>query len=242
LAKEAALAVEACVGWHDSWMRAFGLRTQRDPDAWRLLDPAPQPWYFTAITRRPNAPPDALANATGTVCDAWSRLDLEPFGFERRDAEPWFFRPTGPLAAEGTPPELEIVRATTSLEIEEFEAVSVRGFEIEDTSITVGAVHPATILDDPRMTSWIGRVAGRAVAAAMSYRAYGAIGVFGVTTVASARKRGYGTAMTRAAVLADSGLPSVLSPSPEGENLYRRLGFRPAGALQTWWRGEGTRR
>jgi hypothetical protein len=171
------------------------------------------------------------------VCDSWSRLDLEPFGFERRDAEGWFFRPAGPLASEETPPELEIVRAITPAEVEEFEAVSVRGFETEDARIEVGAVHPAAILDDRRMTDWIGYVAGRPVAAAMSYETDGAVGVFGVTTVASARKRGYGTAMTRAAVLADSGLPSVLAPSPEAENLYKRLGFRRVGELRKWWRG-----
>jgi len=86
------------------------------------------------------------------------------------------------------------------------------------------------------MRNWIGRVSGRPVAAAMSYEADGAIGVFGDTTIASARRRGYGTAMTRAAVLADSGLPSVLAPSPEGESLYKRLGFRPVGELRKWWR------
>jgi GNAT superfamily N-acetyltransferase len=233
---EVGLAVDACVGWHDSWMRAFGLRTETDADAWRLLDPPPQPWYFTAITMRPEAPAESLAYAHGTVCDAWSRLDLEPLGFERRDSEPWFLRPAGPLVPEGIPPELEIVRVTAPEQIEEFEAVSVRGFENEDATIIAGAAHPAAILENDRMTSWIGRVAGAAVAAAMSYRTEGAIGVFGVTTVASARGKGYGTAITRAAILAESGLPSVLAPSPEAERLYMRLGFRPVGRLRMWWR------
>jgi hypothetical protein len=236
VADEVAIAVDACVGWHDSWMRALGLGTETDADAWRLLDQPPQMWYFTAITRRADAPPRAFANARGTVCDAWSRLDLEPFGFERRDTEPWFFRPPGPLAPEDTPPELEIVTATTPEEVEEFEAVSVRGFETEDAKVGAGSAHPATILDDARMTNWIGRVGGLPVAAAMSYETDEAIGVFGVTTIASARRRGYGTAMTRAAILAASGLPSVLAPSPEGQNLYQRLGFRPVGELRKWWR------
>jgi hypothetical protein len=207
-----------------------------DADAWRLLDRPPQMWYFTAITRRPEAPPDSLWDARGMVCDAWSQLNLGPFGFERRYSEPWFFRPAGPLPLEGTPSELAIVSTTTPEEVEEFEAVSVRGFETENATIQVGTVHPATILDDPRMTNWIGRVAGRPVAAAMSYETDEAIGVFGVTTIASARKCGYATAMTRAAVLAESGLPSVLAPSPEGENLYRRLGFHKVGELRKWWR------
>jgi hypothetical protein len=233
---EAALAVDACVGWHDSWMHAFGLRTETDADTWRLLDRPPQMWYFTAITRRPDAAPEALANVRGMVCDAWSRVDLEPFGFERRNTEPWFFRPAGPLASEEAPPELEILRATTPEEVEEFEAVSIRGFETEDARVEAGSAHPTTILADARMTNWIGRVAGRPVAAAMSYETDDAIGVFGVTTIASDRKRGYGTAMTRAAILADSGLPSVLAPSPEGETLYQRLGFRSVGELRKWWR------
>jgi len=217
-------------------MRAFGLRTQADADAWRLLDPPPQEWYFTAITRRPGAQAGALADARGMVCDAWSRLDLGPLGFERRHAEPWFFRPAGPLPTEVAPPELEILRATTPDELAEFEAVSVRGFDAEDAEVDVGTVHHAAVLADPRMTNWIGRVGGRPVAAAMSYESEGAVGIFGVTTVASARRRGFGTAMTRAAILPESGLPSTLSPSPEAESVYRRLGFRPVGRLQTWWR------
>ena len=114
--------------------------------------------------------------------------------------------------------------------------MSVRGFDTEEAKIVVGTAHPATILENARMTTWIGRVAGRAVAAAMSYRTDGAIGIFGVTTVASARRRGYGTAITRAAALADSGLPSVLAPSLEAEGLYMRLGFRSVGRLRMWWR------
>lgn len=236
MAGEDALAVDACVGWHDSWLRAFDLRTEADADAWRLLDSGAPQFYFTAITRRPEAPPEALAGAHGTVCDGWARLDLEPFGFEPRGSEPWFFRPAGPLEPEKPPPELEVVRATTPPEIEEFEAVSLRGFGSEDDEVALGSAHPATILGDPRMTCWIGRTEGRPVAAAMSYRSAGAIGIFGVTTVASARHRGYGTAITRAAILPGSGLPAVLSPSPEAESLYRRLGFRAVGELHKWWR------
>jgi GNAT acetyltransferase-like protein len=233
---EIAVAVEAVVGWHDAWMKAFGLRTERDADAWRLLDAAPKEWYFTAIARRADAPPEALAGPRGTVCDSWSRLDLAPFGFERRAGEPWFFRPAGPLPPAEPPSELEIVVASTPAEIAEFEAVSVRGFGNESDVIEPGSGHPATILGDERMTSWIARTEGRAVAAAMSYRTDDAIGVFGVTTVASARRRGYGTAVTRAAMLTDSGLPAVLAPSPEAESLYERLGFRAVGALRIWWR------
>jgi hypothetical protein len=68
----------------------------------------------------------------------------------------------------------------------------------------------------------------------MGYRTDEAIGVFGVTVVASARRRGYGTALTAAAMLSDSGLPSVLAPSPERASLYSKLGFSPVGELSIW--------
>jgi ribosomal protein S18 acetylase RimI-like enzyme len=134
------------------------------------------------------------------------------------------------------PGELELVRVATPDEVAELEAVSVRGFESEAATIEPGAIHPSAILDDPRMVMWLARVEGKAVGAAMSYRTDEAVGIFGVTTIASARRRGYGTALTRAAMLIDTGLPAVLAPSPEGEGVYRRLGFESVGRLRIWSR------
>jgi len=132
------------------------------------------------------------------------------------------------------PPELEVIPVSTAAEVVEFEAVSVRGFGGEDDSIEPGTYHPPAILKDDAMKMFIGRVDGRAVGAAMGYLADGVVGVFGVTTVASARGRGYGSALTKAAMLSENDLPSVLAPSPQGERLYRRLGFAPVGALSIW--------
>ncbi len=120
--------------------------------------------------------------------------------------------------------------------MEELEALSVRGFGNEDDTIEPGTIHPPAILDDPRMVLWLGRVDGKPVGAAMSYRTDQAVGIFGVTTIAAMRQRGYGTALTRAAMLANTGLPSVLAPSPEGERVYRRLGFEQVGELRIWSR------
>jgi predicted GNAT family acetyltransferase len=86
------------------------------------------------------------------------------------------------------------------------------------------------------MVMWLGRVEGKPVGAAMSYRTDGAVGIFGVTTIASMRRRGYGTALTRAAMLVETGLPCILAPSPEGESVYRRLGFEHVGELRIWSR------
>jgi hypothetical protein len=230
--KRVTLCAEAVAGWHESWLRAFGLRSERDADAWRALD-APYFIYFAAITLRSEAPAQAVVAAPGGICDTWQTLDLAPHGYRMFRQEPWFYRPAEPLP-DPPPPELELVRVTTKAEVEELELVSVRGFGDEEATIEPGAMHPATILEDPAMALFIGRVEGKAIGASMGYRTEDAVGVFGVTTIASARRRGYGAALTRAAMLTETGLPAVLAPSRQGEGVYRRLGFEQVGALTIW--------
>jgi ribosomal protein S18 acetylase RimI-like enzyme len=235
-----ALCAHAAAGWHTSWLEALGLRCTTDSETWRALDPPPH-IYFSAITLSPETPAEAVSAAAASVCDSWQVIDLEPFGFKDWRREPWFLCAASPAAGPEPAPELEVVRVTTAEDVQELEAVSVRGFENnEDATIAPGTFHPPSILDDPRMVLWLGRVDGRAVAAAMSYRTDDAVGIFGVTTIPSMRRRGYGRALTRAAMLPESGLPSILAPSPEGEQVYRRLGFQPVGALRIWSRSNPT--
>lgn len=229
-----ALCAGAAAGWHASWLRALGLRSEQDGDSWRAVDRPPL-IYFAGITLRPGLPGEALADVPGSICDAWQTLDLGPHGFRVWRTEPWYFRAPGP-AEVVVPAELEVVEVSTADEVYEFEAVSVRGFGGNGGTVAPGTYHPAAILDDDAMKMFIGRVDGQPVAAAMGYRLVDVVGVFGVTTVASARRRGYGTAVTCAAMLTDTGLPAILAPSPEGAALYRRLGFEPVGTLSIWSR------
>jgi hypothetical protein len=227
-----AICADAMAGWHTSWLTAFGQRSERDAQAWRAVD-APHFIYLAAITLRPDAPAEAVLDAPGGVCDSWQRLDLAKHGYHVFREEPWFYRPAGPLP-DSSPAELEVVRVTTPDEVEELELVSVRGFGNEAATIEPGAMHPPAVLDDPAMALFVGRVDGKPVGAAMGYRTDAVIGIFGVTTIASARYRGYGTALTRAAMQTETGLPSVLAPSKEGESVYRRMGFESVGALSMW--------
>jgi ribosomal protein S18 acetylase RimI-like enzyme len=236
-----ALSADVAAAWHASWLTALGLRSERSDRVWRALDPPPV-IYWTLITVAPDVPLSEFRDARGTVCDAWGVLDLTALSFEQRDRdgfverarEPWFVRAPGRLPPEELPPELEIVRVATPEEVAEFEEVSVRGFGGEGSSVEPGTFHPPSILADERMTMLTGRVAGNAVSAAMSYRTDTAVGIYGVATVESARGRGYASTLTRA--LIDSALPTSLSPSPEAERLYRRLGFEEVGELRQWTR------
>ncbi len=225
-----ALCADTTAHWHAAWLTALELRWERRDSVWRALDRPPF-IYWTAITLSVDAREAALHDAHGTICDSWSALELVPLGFEERVREPWFVRRPAPLPAKEPPAELEIVTVSTPPGVAEFELVSARGFGGEDATVET-PFHPPSILGDPRMTMLTGRIRGRAVAAAMSYRTDAAVGIYGVATVASARGRGYATALTRA--LIDPALPALLSPSPEAEALYRRLGFEQVGELRQW--------
>jgi hypothetical protein len=234
-----ALCADTTARWHASWLTALGLRSERRGGVWRALDPPPF-IYWTAITLAPDVPASAVRDARGTICDSWSTLDLGPSTFQEREGfverarEPWFLRPAQLLPRQDAPSELEVVHVSTPAEVAEFESVSVRGFGGEDGSVEPGALHPASILTDTRMTMLTGRIGGNPIGAAMGYRGDEAIGIYGVTTIASARGRGYASALTRA--LIDPATLALLSPSIEAQNLYRRLGFDKVGKLTQWHR------
>ncbi len=221
-------------------MRAVGVDTEFTADAWRTLAPAPV-IYYGAVSLRPSAPSEAFASSFATVCDCWQRLDLSPFGFVALDGEAWFVRKPAPLP-EPSIAGFEIESVTTAPGVATFEAVSLRGFAGDSFKIEPGRIHPASILDEPRMRMWLGRSEGEPIAAAMSYRHRAVVGIFGVTTIEAARGRGYGTALTARAVLAKTGLPAVLQTnSPVAARIYERLGFRPVAPLRQWRPGPVTR-
>ena len=232
------LCAEAVAGWHSAWLTSLGLRSEFDADAWRAVD-APPIIYFGGITLRREATEEAVLDAPASICDPWQTLNLEPAGLRVWRREPWLMRAGAPFPPAEGPDELELLQVSTAAEVEELEAVSVRGFGNEDATIEPGTWHPPTILDDPRMVLWLARVDGKSVGAAMSYRTENAVGVFGVNTIASARRHGYGGALTRAAVLPETGLPAVLASSAEGRSLYESLGFEEVGQLGIWARPHG---
>ena len=172
-----------------------------------------------------------MLGVEGTLCDSWSRLELDSHGFEPRLDEAWCLRPPGPLVAEEAPPELELVDVTTPAEVAEFELTGARAFTTEDATVEE-SFHPATILRDRGMRLLTGRVDGDPVAVAMSFRDESAVGVYGVGTIASARGRGYASALTRA--LIDPALPAILSCVPALEPMYGRIGFERVGELRQW--------
>lgn len=92
----------------------------------------------------------------------------------------------------------------------------------------------AALADDCAARYFVGYLAGNPVAAGEVFFGGGVAGIYNIATQVEFRRRGLGGAMTTAAlnVAMDEGYPTtVLQASPEGEPVYRRLGFQILGQV-----------
>jgi GNAT superfamily N-acetyltransferase len=85
------------------------------------------------------------------------------------------------------------------------------------------------VLDRPGCAVYVGYADGEAVVSGLGWRTGRTIGVYSIATIESARRRGYGAAMT-ARVMADGVAAgrdvAALQASELGRPIYERLGFR----------------
>jgi len=175
-----------------------------------------------------------------SVQDWWDELDLTPLGFKLiwntdTDPAPYLLRPPGNEPQKLTPSELTIGTVTTPEALLEFERASHEGYESEDEYIPNGWHHPAS-LDDPNLTYIVGRVDGKVVTTGIPVVSDGVNGIYGIATIPEYRRRGYGRAVTWAAINVAPDLPAVLGPSDMAEPLYRDMGFADFTSFRMWQR------
>jgi ribosomal protein S18 acetylase RimI-like enzyme len=137
--------------------------------------------------------------------------------------------PTPPV-----PAGLVVVEATTPEQLADFARVWSGG------AGRAAIADLARLRSAPAFTNLLGLLDGVPVATAAAFHGPVAGEVQHVVTMAAARRRGIGAVLTAAAWAAIRGRgasAAVLTASPDGEGIYRRLGFRTVGTVRRYqWR------
>jgi GNAT superfamily N-acetyltransferase len=125
------------------------------------------------------------------------------------------------------PPELEIRRVTDAAGIDAHRQAVTAGFG-SDPAVALGTACP-DLLDRAECVVYVGYADGDPVISGLGWRTGRTLGVYSIATIESARRRGYGAAMTARAV-ADGVVAgcdvAALQASEMGRPIYERMGFR----------------
>lgn len=224
--------------------------------------PVAIPDFNRVMARDPAAvPPDASIDAALVELDdmpvhSWwlppgparaiePHLTARGFRGGDRPGAPAMWVETAGLGAQELPAGVEIERVRSAEGSDVATATAVAGFEVPlrlaapMADLFRGA---ATRADSP-VRMFLARLDGRPVATAIGVLQGDTVGIYNVATVAEARGRGIGGAITLAALLdarARGARIGVLESSAMGRSVYARLGFAEAGTFRVLVRMPGT--
>ena len=131
-----------------------------------------------------------------------------------------------PRAAPDAPPGLTIRRAVDEAQLADHRAVAAAAFGMPPD--LVARLMPPALLGNPAVRVYVGLEEGLPVASSLAFRTDEIVGIYNVATIDACRGRGYGTAMTWAAIAdAAPGIEvAILQASRAGRPIYERMGFR----------------
>jgi hypothetical protein len=225
---------------------ARGDRTARVTGVVTMSDAAmPLPFWNRAALEQPIATADQIVPTLRDfygrdgppflLDSAWPTPDLRAHGFVLMGHPPLMVRPAQ-LALPPAPPELHIARVDAE-HAADIERTLIDGYPAEPMQpfTSVRMFTPAAF-DAPGWHHFVGYVDGDPVAAGSSYVGDQLLRVENIATLDRVRGRGYGSAITAAAIGADPSKPATLIASDLGRPIYEKLGFS-AVARVTYWIG-----
>lgn len=137
------------------------------------------------------------------------------------------------------PPGLSVRLVTQEKELRDFHVAAGRGFKIPIWVLRLAMPHIPTGANDgtPTIRLFVGYVDGKPVATSAGVTAAGIVGVSLVASVPEARRRGYGTALTWAAVAqgrTEGASVSYLHATAMGRPVYETMGYRWGEDYHEW--------
>lgn len=130
-------------------------------------------------------------------------------------------------------PELRIDRVTSPAGMLSFMRTLLEGFGAE----SLPGQEPTSRIEVPHLSCYLGSVDGEPLATSVLFNYRGVAGIYAVTTLERARRRGYGRAITEKAIrdgLRAGATRGFLQASDMGRPVYEAMGFRSAFDHITW--------
>jgi GNAT superfamily N-acetyltransferase len=156
-------------------------------------------------------------------------------GWAVAEEEPAFVMPNIPSAL-ATSPDLEVRRAQDVEALRAFTDTAGAAFGTPP-ELREMMMPPEAAAVDPDIAYIVGCCDGRAVATAMMFRVETTACIAGVAVLPEYRRRGFGTAITGAAIAAAAAAgctAATLRSGPMSLGLYQRMGFLPAVVHRTY--------
>ena len=242
------VAAALCATWRARTVALGGSIHEDDGLVSYLTGLAFAPFNPSLVERPPVDPAAALAAAErhhvaaglpyGINLDIELHRDVrtaaQTAGLRMIQSEPGMIALASEVAEPSLPKGVEFVSAREH--VDAVADVVTEGFG-GDHEINRGFVAPA-VFDAPSARIYLARLEGRPVATVETSLQDGILGVFGVTTVPDARRRGIAAAITAFAVRdrAEDADLAFLQSSAMGHGVYEAIGFRDLSTWEVWSR------
>ncbi|HEU4782525.1 MAG TPA: GNAT family N-acetyltransferase [Ktedonobacterales bacterium] len=168
---------------------------------------------------------------------AWPTPDLTPYGMRAAGQTPLMVRLPSPVPA-ATATGLRIIEASTESDLRDVDYAMIHGYPIPELTFPDDRITDTPALGGP-LRFFVGYEDDQPVSCAMACIGEREVGIYAVATLPDRRGKGYGDALTRAALAAAPHLPAVLEASELGQPIYGRMGFQVVSEYTLWYKPRG---